>query len=151
MNRAKQLTWLIALCGVAQLAGAGNEKLPWFPLKGDPGVPQTDLIEVRPEPTGMGQRVLLDVRVSRSEERSSFKGLRYRSYTAKVAVNCGTSKAWYLWLSYHTLPLWKGEPIGREEYAEGEAPVLFRDVPGEPYKSLIAAACKSQAAPASAS
>lgn len=87
---------------------------------------------------------MLDLRVSRNEIRTSFKGLKYRSYYAKVIVNCESRNAWYLWLSYFDLPLWKGQPIGREEYSEGKAPVLFKDIPGQPYKRLIGAACKSK-------
>lgn len=88
--------------------------------------------------------VILEMRVSRSETRTSFRGLKYRSYYAKVVVNCQSQNAWYLWLSYFGIPLWKGEAIGREDYVEGKAPVLLKDIPGQPYKRIINAACKSK-------
>ena len=114
----------------------------WFTLHGDRDEPGANLIEVRPEPVGKDRRVMMDVRVSRGEERTSFRGQKYRSYYARATINCDTRKAWYLWLDYHTQPRWTGPVVGREEYAEGEAPVLFKDVPGEPYRRMISAACK---------
>lgn len=114
----------------------------WFPIYGDVHEADSNLVEVRPEPVGLDQRVMLDLRVSRDQVRTSFKGLKYRSYYAKVVVNCQSQNAWYLWLSYFGLPLWKGQTIGREEYVEGKAPVLFKDIPGQPYKRMINAACR---------
>lgn len=114
----------------------------WLTVHGDPNDRAGNLVEVRPEPTGLDQRVVLDLRVSRDRVRTSFRGQKYRSYYAKAVVNCSTQKAWYLWLSYYGEPSWAGQTVGREEYREGEAPVLFKDVPGQPYKRLIAAACR---------
>lgn len=114
----------------------------WLTVHGDPNDRASNLVEVRPEPTGLDQRVVLDLRVSRDRERTSFRGQKYRSYYAKAVVNCSTQKAWYLWLSYYAEPSWSGQAVAREEYREGEAPVLFKDVPGQPYKRLIAAACR---------
>ncbi|CAN7560776.1 hypothetical protein LJR129_004048 [Acidovorax sp. LjRoot129] len=129
------------LClAAASHAAPGND--PWFTLHGDPHEAGKNLIEVRPEPVGMDQRVVLDLRVSRDQTRTSFKGHKYRSYYAKVVVHCPSRTASYLWLSYYSLPNWQGDVVGREEHAQGKAPVLFKDVPGEPYKGMISAACK---------
>ena len=123
-------------------AQSANDPDLWLTLHGDPNDPTTDLVEVRPEPTGLDQRVVLDLRVSRDRGRTSFRGQKYRSYYAKAVVNCSTRKAWYLWLSYFAEPSWSGQTVGREEYREGEAAVLFKDVPGQPYKRMISAACR---------
>jgi hypothetical protein len=131
---------------LASTGGTVDQADPWFTLVGDRLEPQGDLIEVRPEPTNLGERVLLDLRVSRSHVRSSFKGQKYRSYYAKVVVNCTARQAWYLSLSYHAQPQWQGPPVGTESYEEGQAPVLFKDVPRQPYKRLIHAACSTRAA-----
>lgn len=133
--------WLCvaALGGVAPSDSSSDL---WFTLSGDPQEIGKNLVEVRPEPVGLDQRVMLDLRVSRDQVRTSFRGQKYRSYYAKAVINCSSQKAWYLWLSYYAQPQWKGAAIGREEYAEGEAPVLFKDVPGESYKRMISAACK---------
>lgn len=117
---------------------------PWFTVLGDPAEKNGELIEVLPAPTSLGERVLLDLRVSRSHQRTSFRGQKYRSYEAKISVDCTAQKAWYLWLSYHAEPQWQGPEIAKENYEEGQAPVLFKDVPGQPYKRLIKAACKAR-------
>lgn len=143
-QQARRLTSALALCAAAQGAAAqtGSATDLWFTLHGDPHEPTKNLIEVRPEPVGLDQRVVLDLRVSRDQMRTSFRGQKYRSYYAKAVINCHNHKAWYLWLSYYAQPQWKGETVGREDYTEGQAPVLFKDVPGEPYKRMIHAACK---------
>ena len=141
---SRSMICAVVLC-VAANVGAGvsqaSESL-WLTLNGDPQEARKNLVEVRPEPVGMDQRVVLDLRVSRDQQRTSFRGQKYRSYYAKAVVNCATQKAWYLWLSYYAQPQWGGEVVGREEYVEGQAPVLFKDIPGESYKRMISAACK---------
>jgi hypothetical protein len=120
---------------------AANTNQDWFTLYGDSTSPRGDLVEVLPEPTPLGDRVLLDLRVSRKDQRTSFRGGKYFSYYAKVAVNCKEQTAWYLWLNYYSQPRWLGPITSRESYAEGEAPVLFKDIPTHPYIKLIKAAC----------
>ena len=135
----------IALSAAAMAAEATQPPTAgdvWLTLHGDRQEPNKNLIEVRPEPVGQDQRVVMDVRVSRAQERTSFRGQKYRSYYARAVINCDTHKAWYRWLNYHAQPQWAGPIVGREEYNEGEAPVLFKDVPGEHYKRMISAACK---------
>lgn len=114
----------------------------WFTLSGDRADAGKNLIEILPEPIGVDQRVVLDLRVSRDQQRTSFRGQKYRSYYAKVVVDCPTRKAWYLWLSYYAQPEWGGPIVGREEYQEGEAPVLFKDMSSEWSRRMISAACK---------
>ena len=135
----------VAFCAGARAADAPQTPPTgdvWFTLHGDRQEPHKNLIEVRPEPVGLDRRVMMDVRVSRGEERTSFRGQKYRSYYARATINCATQKAWYRWLNYHAQPQWAGPVIAREEYTEGEAPVLFKDVQGEPYRRMISAACK---------
>lgn len=108
--QAPRLACTAVLCAAAQGAGAqtaGARDL-WFTLHGDPQEPHKNLIEVRPEPVGIDQRVMLDLRVSRDQMRTSFRGQKYRSYYAKAVVNCSNAKAWYLWLSYYAQPRWAG-------------------------------------------
>lgn len=132
----------LAVVSVPVSAQSSNAADLWLTLHGDPNERANDLVEVRPEPTGLDQRVVLDLRVSRDRVRTSFRGQKYRSYYAKAVVNCSTQKAWYLWLNYYGEPVWAGQTVGREEYREGEAAVLFKDVPGQPYKRMISAACR---------
>lgn len=142
-SRLMAITGLVFAATFLEVAAQpAKESDLWLTVHGDPNDRASNLVEVRPEPTGLDQRVVLDLRVSRDRVRTSFRGQKYRSYYAKAVVNCSTQKAWYLWLSYYAEPSWAGQTVGREEYREGEAPVLFKDVPGQPYKRLIAAACR---------
>lgn len=130
---------------VVALAGPGTgiaPEPPWFTLADEPGISTGNVVQVRPEPISMDDRVMLQLRVSRDTLRTSFRGQKYRSYDAQVVINCNSRKAWYLWLSYYAEPRWSGPAVGREDYTEGQAPVLFRGMPGEPYKRMISAACK---------
>lgn len=132
---------MVALAGPA--SGVAPEA-QWFTLEEEPGHTTGNVIQLRPEPVSIDDRVMLQLRVSRDAQRTSFRGQKYRSYEAKVVVNCTTRNAWYLWLSYYAAPRWAGPSIAREDYTEGEAPVLFKGIPGESYKRIIAAACKRE-------
>ncbi len=114
----------------------------WFTLTGDRDDTSKNLIEILPEPVGMDQRVLLDLRVSRDQMRTSFRGKTYRSYYAKVVVDCTVRRAWYLQLTYYALPLWVGAVTAQERYTEGEAEVLFRDMSTEWSQRVVSAACR---------
>ena len=135
---------MVALTGVAAGAGPGAPpEIPWFTLLETPGTTTGNVVQVRPEPILIDQRILLQLRVSRDEVRTSFRGYPYRSYNAQVAINCTQQKAWYLRISYFDAPLWTGTATAREEFMEGQAPVLFKDIPGESHKRMISAACRT--------
>lgn len=131
-----------ALCLVP--AGVSAQQAPpqWFTLTGDRDDTSQNLIEILPEPVGVDQRVLLDLRVSRDQMRTSFRGQKYRSYYAKVVVDCAAHRAWYLQLTYYALPLWVGAVTGQERYREGEAEVLFRDMASDWSRRMVSAACR---------
>ncbi|MFN3436493.1 MAG: surface-adhesin E family protein [Acidovorax sp.] len=132
----------VVVC-IAAVAG-GQQAAPdaWFTLTGDRLDTSKNLIEILPEPIGIDQRVLLDLRVSRDQQRTSFRGQKYRSYYAKVVVDCPARRAWYLHLSYYAQPIWAGDVIAKEQYKEGEAEVLFKDMPSQWAQRLVTAACK---------
>lgn len=101
-----------------------------------------NMIQVRPEPLSIDNRVLMQLRVSRDKTRNSFNGRKYRSYNAKVLINCTNQTAWYLRLAYYAQPHWEGPVVSQEEYEPGKAPVLFKGIPGDHHKRMITAACK---------
>lgn len=131
----------VVLCVAAVAGDQQGTTDRWFTLAGDPLEPSKNLIEILPEPIGIDQKVLLDLRVSRNQQRTSFKGQKYRSYYAKVVVDCPAKKAWYLQLAYYAQPSWGGNVIAKENYNEGEAELLFKDMSPEWSKRLISAAC----------
>ncbi|MFY3386701.1 surface-adhesin E family protein [Paracidovorax sp. MALMAid1276] len=114
----------------------------WFTLTGDRDDTRQNLIEILPLPVEVGERVLLDLRVSRDQMRTSFLGKKYRSYYAKVVVDCATRRAWYLELTYFALPLWVGAVTSHARHREGEAEVLFRDMPSEWARRMVSSACR---------
>ena len=132
----------VVLCVAAAAGGQPAAADGWFTLTGDRAETSKNLIEILPEPIGVDQRVLLDLRVSRDRERTSFRGQKYRSYYAKAVVDCTARRAWYLQLSYYAQPRWAGDVIAREQYKEGEAEVLFKDMSSEWSQRMVSAACK---------
>lgn len=143
-KRTVPMVCATVLCAISLAAAAPSAAVetPWFTLMEEPGVTAGNVIQVRPEPLNMDSRVLMQLRVSRNKVRTSFKGHPYRSYDAKVMINCTNQTAWYLWLAYYAQPNWTGPVVTREEYEPGKAPVLFKDIPGEHYKRMITSACK---------
>ena len=132
----------VVLCVAAAAGGQQAAGDGWFTLTGDRAETRKNLIEILPEPLGVDQRVLLDLRVSRDQERTSFRGQKYRSYYAKVVVDCTARRAWYLHLSYYAQPTWAGNVIAQEPYKEGEAEVLFKDMSSEWSQRMVSSACK---------
>lgn len=130
---------VIALAGSSP--GAASET-DWFTLVEDFDNPAGNVIQVRPEPLGIDERVLMQLRVSRDKVRTSFRGQKYRSYDAKILINCSSQEAWYLRLAYYAQPRWAGAVVAREDYIEGKAPVLFKGIPNPPHKRIISSACK---------
>lgn len=137
------------LCAVVVCiaAAAGGQQVAtdgWFTLTGDPREAGKNLIQILPEPIGIDQKVMLDLRVSRDQQRTSFGGHKYRSYYAKAVVDCPAKRAWYLRLVYYAQPSWGGDVIAKEDYKEGEAEVLFKDMSPEWSKRLVHAACRGR-------
>lgn len=132
----------VFLCVAALTGGEQAAANGWFTLTGDPLEPGKNLIEILAEPIGIDQTVLLDLRVSRDQERTSFKGQKYRSYYAKVLVECPAKKAWYLRLAYYAQPAWGGDVIAKEDYKQGEFEVLFKDMATAWSQRLVNAACR---------
>lgn len=114
----------------------------WLTIHGFPSQEDSDVIQVNPTSAAWSTQITLEVRVSRKQMRTSFKGHRYRSYTALTAFDCGAKKGWYLSNQYYQEPLWRGPITGREEFQQGEAPVAFKDVPGDTAAKLVTAACR---------
>jgi hypothetical protein len=84
----------------------------------------------------------LRVRVNRALARTSWDGVPYRSYTSNVAFDCESGKARYLRITYHTRPLWQGEPHATVDYISGTPRMMeFRDVTPNPMQRIIHAAC----------
>ena len=115
----------------------------WFTVLGDRADPVLNTIEVDPAPleTSDAARVM-SIRVSRSTQRTSWDGVPYRSYNARVLFNCTEGKAYYLSLTFYNQPLWRGVSHKTSTYTrDNPRPMLFLDVEPNPTQRIVKAAC----------
>ena len=117
----------------------------WFNVMGNAADESVNTIEVDPTPVSItGDTRILRVRVSRSQDRTNWDGIPYRSYVSEVLFDCPNSTARYLSIDYYRLPAWKGEPHLRREYLQTEPRWMqFRDVKPNPNRRIIRAACNT--------
>lgn len=133
---------LLLLClwsGQALAQNAPN----WFTVLGDRTDPALNTIEVNPQPLEVTDASrIMGVRVSRAAPRTSWDGVPYRSYDARVLFDCTEGKAYYLSLSFYRQPLWKGVSHKTSTYTrDNPRPMLFLDVEPNPTQRIIKAAC----------
>lgn len=136
---------LLVLClGGAACAQANSN---WLNIMGDPQDPTVNTIEV--DPTLVSQTKegrVMRVRVSRSAERISSKGIAYRSFEARVLFDCTHSTARYLVVDLYLEPGWKGAPHHTSVYDGPPQLMEFRDVEPNPAQRILRAACQSSGA-----
>lgn len=134
---------LLVLC-LSGAACAQAESTDWLNIMGDGDDPSVNTIEVDPTPLSSDERVLR-VRVSRSTERVSWDGVRYRSYVSKVQFDCVNNKARYLSIDFYREPGWKGVSYHTSVYKdkEPERMMEFREVTPNPAQRIVRAACES--------
>lgn len=135
---------LAATACALTFAAHGAWAQDWLTVQGFPETPQDDLVEVNPARQDEGQQVTVLLRVSRKEMRTSFKGHRYRSYLGKAVIDCTVQQGWYLVNRYYQQPLWAGPETAQESFRPGEAPVAFKDMPGDAARKIVQAACKGK-------
>lgn len=135
------LRLVVAGCALALVASQARAD-DWLTVHGFREAPEDDLVEVDPTPQDAGRQLTVLLRVSRKAMRTSFKGHRYRSYLGKAAIDCSTQTGWYLANRYYQLPLWKGDVTAEESFTPGEAPVAFKDMPGNAARKIVQAACR---------
>ncbi|SDD92701.1 hypothetical protein SAMN05192589_110135 [Paracidovorax valerianellae] len=133
---------LAALLMAAQAHAQTDEE--WLTIHGFPEDKAGDVVQINPTQIPWQNQFTMEVRVSRSTPRSSYRKHPYRSFKGVAVIDCSTQKGWYLSLNYYGEPAWQGPVTGREEYKENEAPVTFTGMPGEPARKLITASCKKR-------
>ncbi|MES2188614.1 MAG: surface-adhesin E family protein [Pseudomonadota bacterium] len=130
----------VVLClWAATLAHADQN---WFTVIGDDRDGASDTIQVDPESMTSGDIRTLKVRVNRAVMRTSWDKVPYRSYDSLVIFDCVQRSARYVSITYHLLPLWKGDPHKTSDYTTGTPrPMRFLDVTPNPSARIIRAAC----------
>ncbi|MBG9387715.1 surface-adhesin E family protein [Caenimonas aquaedulcis] len=116
---------------------------PWLTIIGDMSDPSVNTIQVNPAPLEPRSAAkTLQVRVSRSANRTSWDGVPYRSYDARVVFDCAQRTARYERIDYYQVPFWKGKPERTVSYVKGEPRMMqFREVEPNPNARIISAAC----------
>ena len=115
----------------------------WLTLVGNPGDPQSDIVEIQPQslPANPGF-ASYNVRVNRAMQRTSWDGVPYRSYTSSVLIDCAEKTGRYLSIAFHLMPLWHGKPHTTSAFSAAEPrPMQFRSIEPNPTQRIIRAAC----------
>ena len=130
----------LAAAAVVTVAFASTD---WLTVLGDPADTAVNTIQVNPQPLEVrGFTRMMQVRVSRSAERTSWDGVPYRSYESVVAFDCQRRVARYQTIRYFKSPAWSGQPYRSVNYQSGEPRLMqFRDVQPNPNQKLVSAAC----------
>lgn len=126
----------------AFLAFAAQAQVPWFTIVGDRTDPNADTIEMNPIAVSReGSMVVMEIRVSRSAERTSGDGVKFRSFHGEVGFDCAQGTARFLRSQFYAEPLWK-VPVTELRYSlDRVRPMEFRRFDPNPRDSVIKAAC----------
>lgn len=122
----------------------------WLTLTGNPGDPQTDIVEVDPESRSASREwPTLNIRANGAVLRTSTDGVPFRSITATVMVDCAAKSARFVSATFYMMPLWEGQPHKTLAYSSAELrPMQFRNVEPNPSLRIIRAACPNLGAAA---
>ncbi|MBP7564639.1 MAG: hypothetical protein KA795_01400 [Burkholderiaceae bacterium] len=129
-------------CSAALAAGAAEPV--WFAVAGDPRDPGADTILIDMSSLRARQNVqVMEVRVSRGHERLSRNtGHRFRSYAAKVHIDCARDQALLRNTRFYAAPLWSGEPFATVEFPDPQqVPLALREFDPNPLARIMRAAC----------
>jgi hypothetical protein len=128
---------LAAVCCVAQATTT-----PWLTVVGDAADPLADTIQVNPVfVLKDGPRRTMEVRVSRSQERTSTDGIRFRSFHGLVAFDCEARVARFVSSQFYDAPLWRDPGIRMDYPQSAWRPVEFRGFQPNPRDRVVQAAC----------
>lgn len=98
------------VCLATAFALHARAETVWFTVLGDVGDSTVNTVQVDPTPVAVeGDMRTMTIRVSRSAVRTSWEGVTYRSYSAKVVFDCANTTARYSSLSFYMQPFWKGD------------------------------------------
>lgn len=118
----------------------------WFTLFGTAGDPDDDYVQTDPTTVKIEDRKrILDIRVNRSEVRTSTDGIRFRSFQGKAEVDCDVRTARYVAATFYSEPNFSGTPIASLRFEKDQdRPVTFRKIPGALDTRIVKAACALQ-------
>ena len=122
----------------------------WLTVVGDvshPSEASKDAVQVNPSSISdaSGLRVM-QIRANRTENRVSWDGVPYRSFSATVEFDCENKTARYLSLHYFMQPAWQGPSHKTSIYNRDQfRPMAFSSMVPNPAARIVRAACESKA------
>ncbi len=129
------LLWLACAGAQAQTA--------WFTVTGSPDDPFVNTVQVDPVAIKThGDLKIMNVRVSRSEQRLNWERVPYLSYESRVVFDCKEKTAGYPSATFYMAPLWRETPHKTTDYAASPRPMRFLDVEPNPTARIVRAACR---------
>ena len=134
------------LCAAALLVAAGAQagEPVWFTVAGDPRDPKanTILIDMASLKAKSNQQFMV-VRVSRNQERlSQNSGNRFRSFAARVEIDCTRGTVTIRDTYFYAQPLWTGEPFAYVQFPPPQqVPLALREFEPNPMPRIMRAAC----------
>lgn len=129
--------WVLIGCVWAPWAWADG----WFTIMGDVTQIRSDVVQVQPTSIQrQGELRTLNIRVNRLKTRRNWHGVTYRSYEAKVLINCNQRHGEYLSLRTYSQALWMGE-TQELKYDAPLPPMRFIGIEPNPTDRIVRAAC----------
>lgn len=121
-------------------AGASAE---WLTLTGSPGEPASSYVQVDPTTVQVdGAHRTVNLRLSLAQERTTKDGIRFRSFNARVDVDCEARNARYVSATYFGHPDFVGDPIAVRVFeADDVRPMALAGAPRDLAGRTVNAAC----------
>lgn len=118
----------------------------WLTIVGTPDNPALNTIQVDPASIEREEDLRsMRIRVSRSTQRTSWDGVTYRSYEARVQIDCRDHSARYKSITFYAQPTWRGSAHRTVDYSKGSVRAMaFKDVVPNPNQRIIYAACAAE-------
>lgn len=133
------------ILALAVAAGPAIAEVPWFTIVGDPEDPTAETIQINPVAISEnGATRLMELRISRSHERSSQDRVRFRSFRGFVEFNCEAMTARFVRSQFFHAPLWTDPGPELTYPANTIRPMEFRRFEPNPRDRVIRAACHAK-------
>lgn len=135
-----------SLCILVSLLACGNavaNNHNWLTVAGDATLAAAETVQVDPvtiTSPAPGRRGM-SIRVNRAAQRTSWDGVKYRSYVGLVHFDCSNAQALYTEIDFYARPLWQGESIKRSYTTGPQRPMRFLDFEPNPQSRIVKAAC----------
>lgn len=137
------MKWAAGLLMVCALEVSATQHA-WFTVIGDEADANANTVQVNPVSLSVApEGTVSAIRVNRSEPRTSWDGIPYRSYEARVRFDCDERTAQYLSIEYYASPLWTGDKTRPIDYTRGTPRRMrFLDMQPNPTDTIIRATCR---------